>query len=265
MVQERGHLVKAAVQLGGQVVQEPGGVLAALDRGRQALAEARTDVERVSIRNQARAAELAASVLKLREIEVSASILKADCERAIAAANPPVPPAERNPSGSNTPVAPVQQALPRSELTRIRQAHDMPEQDYERLKAEAVEKGQPLTRARIAQRAKQFLPYNAEAEEARRIARKDTTYAGRLQQRIDWLTAHGEEQADRIAELERENELLRAAGLPDDELRQRIEHWQERVRVADLSRDEAMRERNRAESDARYWKDRALSKEHRAA
>ena len=60
-----------------------------IERAKTLLAEARTDYERMDIRDQARAAMAAATILGLREVAVAASWLVARAERAIAQANPP--------------------------------------------------------------------------------------------------------------------------------------------------------------------------------
>ena len=59
-----------------------------LDRVRTALAECRTDFERVQVRDEARALREAAAILRRRDIQTEASILVCDVERAIHKANP---------------------------------------------------------------------------------------------------------------------------------------------------------------------------------
>ena len=70
-------------------VENPDNIIAALDLGRRALAEANTDFERLRIRDQAQAAAAAARILKLRDVEVTAKELVARAEREVVKANPP--------------------------------------------------------------------------------------------------------------------------------------------------------------------------------
>ena len=62
-----------------------------LDRAHTALVQASTDFERLMIRDQAKAYEAAAKILKRRDIQKQASILVQDAERAVSKANPPKP------------------------------------------------------------------------------------------------------------------------------------------------------------------------------
>ena len=63
--------------------------IAPLDQARAALAECRTDLERLRLRDVGRAAQAAALILERRDVQVSASLLVQDAERAIHEANPP--------------------------------------------------------------------------------------------------------------------------------------------------------------------------------
>ena len=65
-------------------------VPARIDGARRALAAARDDFERLRIRDDARALEAAAAVLKRSDIQIGAARLVMEAERAIAAANPPI-------------------------------------------------------------------------------------------------------------------------------------------------------------------------------
>ena len=71
------------------LVPQPVGWLVKLANARQALYEARDDFERLQIRDKAKAVQEATKVLKYKDIQVHASLLVQDAERAIAKANPP--------------------------------------------------------------------------------------------------------------------------------------------------------------------------------
>ena len=60
-----------------------------LDGARQALIECRSDFERMRIRDEALAVREAAGILRRKDIQVEASVLVQEAERAIARANPP--------------------------------------------------------------------------------------------------------------------------------------------------------------------------------
>ena len=126
-----------------------------LDAARSALAAARDDFERLRIRDGAAAIRAAAEVLQRRDVQVAAAELVADAERAIAQANPPRPPADRGQGRKS--VAPGATdsgpaAVAKDALAKMRRAHSMPDADYERMKAEARERGEPLTRAVLLER-----------------------------------------------------------------------------------------------------------------
>ena len=108
--------------------RDANGLLAALDRGRDALAECRNDYERLRIRDQAVAVEAAAKILERKDISNTARLLVLRCERDIAEANPAMKPGERNPTGSQTPVAPratgVDAPFSKSDLSKMRKARE---------------------------------------------------------------------------------------------------------------------------------------------
>ena len=96
-------------------------IVVGVDRARAALAEARTDFERLRIRDHAKALQEAAAILKRRDIQTEASILVCDCERAIAKANPSPTPQE---AGARKGVLREDTlSVPPSTLRNIRQAH----------------------------------------------------------------------------------------------------------------------------------------------
>ena len=59
---------------------------------RQALAECRSDFERICLRDEARAVKAAALILGRRDIATEAAIFIAEAERVIVQANPPALP-----------------------------------------------------------------------------------------------------------------------------------------------------------------------------
>ena len=67
----------------------PGGLPAKLDTARRSRAEAMTDFERVRLRDEAETVEAAAAILEHKDIQIEASFLVAEAERAISRANPP--------------------------------------------------------------------------------------------------------------------------------------------------------------------------------
>ena len=73
-----------------QMRQAPETIITRLNEARHALTVARNDFERIRVCNYARAVEAAAAVLGRREIQVEASVLVQEAERAIAKANPPM-------------------------------------------------------------------------------------------------------------------------------------------------------------------------------
>ena len=72
-----------------EIITRPAGVIAQLDRARHALAECRTDFERLRIRDNAKAVQEAARILERRDIQQQAARLVLDAEFAIKQANPP--------------------------------------------------------------------------------------------------------------------------------------------------------------------------------
>lgn len=133
-------------------------VPARLDRARKALAAARDDFERLRIRDQARAATAAAAVLQRHDIQVSAARLIMEAERAIAFANPPIPPAERSPGRGGRNTAPRGRGISRGAIQKLRSIHS-PLSDEQFLAAceQAEKAGEPVTRStlrRIAARAR---------------------------------------------------------------------------------------------------------------
>ena len=133
-----------------------GGLPAKLDAARQALAEARTDFERVQIRDHARAVAAAAAILDRKDIQIEAAELVQRAERAIAWANPPQ---KRGPKTEES-FVPQEHEIPQDTVRKIRAAHGSPDnpkvsdERFEELAVEAREKGEPLTRARLKEEGK---------------------------------------------------------------------------------------------------------------
>ena len=118
------------------------GLPATVDRARQALAEAKTDFERLKVRDHAKALEAAAEILKRKDIQVEASLLVTEAERAIAKANPPK---VRGAAKKNS--VPRGHTISSDTVRKARQAHDrLTDDQFEDVKRQAREQGQPVTR-----------------------------------------------------------------------------------------------------------------------
>ena len=120
----------------------PSGFLSLIDRGRQALVDARDDFDRLRVRDTARAVAAAAAILDRRDVQVQASLLISDAEREIAKANPPAP------VGRGKIMPPEHSfTIPPNTLSKIRTAHSrVSDEQYNRLKEEAIQEGEPLSR-----------------------------------------------------------------------------------------------------------------------
>ena len=131
---------------GNGVAVPPSGLPAQLETARQALADATTDFERLRIRDAAAAVKSAAEILKRRDIQVSASLLVASAERAIAAANPAK---SRKEAGAmkGEKVVIGNHDLSRESVRQIRAAHDMTDERFEAVHAMAAAVDLPLSRA----------------------------------------------------------------------------------------------------------------------
>ena len=121
---------------------------ALLDAGHQALAQATNNLERLRVRDGARAYQEAARVLKRTDVLVDASVLVQTAERAIAQANPAPGPAE---AGARKGKAPTPTDLDVKLLRNIRSAHThVTDAMFRALVKRAREEGEPLTRKLIA-------------------------------------------------------------------------------------------------------------------
>ena len=117
-------------------------IIAQINSGRQALAAARNDFERLRVRDTAKALQVAAGILEHREIQIEASMLVMDAEREIAKGTKPR-------QGKKAPV--VVGALPGEVRKKIRQAHTyLDDDEYEEIKQKARDEQTPLTRKHIS-------------------------------------------------------------------------------------------------------------------
>ena len=124
-----------------------------LGRVKTALVEAKDDFARLQVRDFARAVKEAAIILSYKDIAIQAAELIQDAERAIAKANPPKQ-GERN-DKKNFVLQEDEVSEPAiipSTLRNIRQAHLMPDGEYEKAKTEHRERGQPITRKALINR-----------------------------------------------------------------------------------------------------------------
>ena len=126
--------------------QSPVGILDRIDDGRAYLVRAANDFERLQIRDSAKALQIAAEILNRRDIQVEASMLVMDAERAIAKANPPK-------QGNLTDLDNFGNLGPEvsSDVRKkIRHAHaNIDDDQYAALKERAREDETPLTRAAL--------------------------------------------------------------------------------------------------------------------
>ena len=124
-------------------------LVAYLDGARMQLAQARSDFDRIKVRDEARAVEAAAAILERKEIQVEASILVAEAERAVAKANPP----ERGGRGRKT--RDSESRVSAETVRSIRQAHAQIEDDeFRDVTEQARESGEPVTRKALKDLAK---------------------------------------------------------------------------------------------------------------
>ena len=128
-----------------ELVAQQSGLENRLASAYQMLTEARDDFERLQVRDFGKAIQEAAGILKHKAIQVQASLLVADAERAIAKANPPQQ-GKRHDLNLSLREGEVNQKT----VQNIRQAHSKHnDAEYEDLKQEAVETQTPLTRNQL--------------------------------------------------------------------------------------------------------------------
>lgn len=143
---ENGHY--AVVDAPAPLPQESS-TLAQLDTVWKALAEARSDFERLQVRDHARAIQVAAGILQRREVQVEASLLVADAERAIAKANPPS-------QGKRNDFVLDKHEVDGQDVRNFRRAHaHIPDQEWEEFKQEAREEQEPVTRSALIRKGQE--------------------------------------------------------------------------------------------------------------
>ena len=189
-----------------------------------ALAAANTDFERLAIRDQAKAAQEAAKILGLRDIQVSASEIVARAERAVVKANPPVPPAQRNPTGAQQPTTPppppVANDVAPAVLRKMRQAHAMADNKFEAIIKRARETQQPLTRNVLV---RESAPDTAPRPSARPPATPSAqAVTETLRERIAELMLEKASETQRANDAEEISEFLRQQGYPDAASREQL-------------------------------------------
>ena len=117
---------------------------ARLDTARQALAECRSDFERICLRDEARAVKAAALILGRRDIATEAAIFIAEAERVIVQANPP----KQGERTDRNFVPQEDEVIPPSTLRNMRQAHaGLTDDGFKTLCQVAREDQSPVTRA----------------------------------------------------------------------------------------------------------------------
>lgn len=130
-----------------------------LEAVEQSLSAASSEFELLTIHDQAAALQVAAKILRRREIQVRAAVLVSDAERAIARLHPPRAPGRpRKDQEREAPfpgMDPEEAAQRQALIAKARQAHSpLSDERYEALKERSIEEGEPLTRAAIAREAK---------------------------------------------------------------------------------------------------------------
>ena len=98
---------------------------AKLDAAEKAIAEVSDTVDALLMRAELKVLQTAALELKRRDLEFQIAKLLTKLSLKIVALNPPPPPGERNPSGSNIPLsAPPDRGMDRRRLSDLRQSVD---------------------------------------------------------------------------------------------------------------------------------------------
>ena len=118
-----------------------------VEKARRMLSECRSDFDRIQVRDHARAAQEAAKILGIKGIQVEASIIVQDAERAIHKANP-AKQTGRKRKGENA--LPRETHLSDGAIRLIRMAHGGIDDDaYSEIKRQAIKAGEPLSRAML--------------------------------------------------------------------------------------------------------------------
>ena len=118
------------------------------------LAQARSDFDRLKVRDDARAVEAAAAILERKEIQTEASVLVAQAERAIAKANPPKTPG-RTPKTEAEKNGPPGGTISKQERSKLRAAHSrITDEQFDSVVEQARAAGQPVSRKALADLSK---------------------------------------------------------------------------------------------------------------
>ena len=151
------------LEVQGYEKNAPQTLIEKLEVAQCALAAAADDFQRIDVRDYAKAVAAGAAILRHKDIQVRASNLIMDAERAIAKANPSMSRSESaskaGKSGGrgrnsvvieNNTAIETQPAIRSETLRQIRQAHHrLSDAEYERVKQAAIENQEPLTRSAL--------------------------------------------------------------------------------------------------------------------
>lgn len=156
-----------------KIVERTNDLPALLDLAELALEKASTDLERLRVRDEAKALAAAAAIIKRQDIQVKFAAIVLKAERAIAKANPPKQGdrTDLTPQGEATEsnLLPQGNKLKPSTLTKIRKSQPEDDEVFDRIVTAAVEKGKPLTRADL-KRAKDKIEKKAAQEQETKAA-----------------------------------------------------------------------------------------------
>lgn len=124
-------------------------IVTELDNARTALVNAKDDFERIQIRDQAKALEACAAVLKRKDIQVYAADIVRAAEEAMYDANPPK-------QGKRTDkLLDSESKSPPIDMAPIRKAYSkLDKEEVKKLREEAFEKQEPLTRKTLIEAGK---------------------------------------------------------------------------------------------------------------
>ena len=151
------------LEVRGYEKNAPQTLMEKLEVAERALAAAADDFQRIDVRDYAKAVAAGAAIFRHKDIQVRASNLIMDAERAIAKANPPMSRSESaskaGKSGGrgrnsvvilNNTAIETQPAIRSETLRQIRQAHHrLTDAEYEKAKQESIENQEPLTRSAL--------------------------------------------------------------------------------------------------------------------
>ncbi len=226
-----------------------------VERAYAALRDVRNDFERLIVRDKAQAIAAAAAVLKRRDIQTEASILVSSAERAIAKANPPIPPEQRSPGrGGNTVLQ--GNGIPQSTVRKIRMAHDkLTDEQFTAASDKAREQGEPLTRTALKREARKLNPPEQDdSDESEPDKPKPPTKVELLEAERDALRLDAQEKARRIEKLAREVQFLRDQSSPVEAVRERtLNSMGEEIRILETARNRYMNESSANLRSNQYW------------